>query len=371
MIAKFEVKNFKNFNDWFSFDLTDTKQYTFKPECVNNGIVSKALVYGPNGVGKSNLGFAMLDITMHLKDRPPISKSYDNYLPIGSEENLAEFKYHFVFGEDEVTYEYGKSNWDELIYESLAINSQVVLQYDRRGEGRIATIELKGAESLKKDMGDSQISLITYVRNSSILDENKQNELFRKFLKQVDGILFFRSLKDYSSIGVQPAYKTLNEYLTWEGNVDNLQDFLAQAGIDCKLEIVENDDKPQLMFVSNGKKVPFAHIASTGTASLCIFYFWLKQLESNPNISFIFIDEFDAFYHHDLSKLVVNSLNKLPAQIVLTTHNTSIMSNDILRPDCYFLMGQERIGSLANRTPKELRSAHNIEKMYRAGAFNG
>lgn len=371
MISKFEVKNFKNFNDWFSFDLTDTKQFEFKSECVKNGIVSKALVYGPNGVGKSNLGFAMLDITMHLQERPINNKSYDNYLPIGREESLAEFKYFYTFGQDSVSYEYGKSKWDELIYESLTIGGELVLHYDRRNEGSAAKIELKGTESLKKDMGDSKISLITYVRNSSILDENKQNGLFQEFIKQVDGMLFFRSLQDYSSIGAEPSYKTLNEYLIKEGDIADLQSFLDKAGIVCKLEIIDTEEKPQLMFVNRGKKVPFVNIASTGTASLCIFYFWLKQLESNPRISFIFIDEFDAFYHHNLSKLVVNSLNKLPAQIILTTHNTSIMSNDILRPDCYFLMGQERIESLANRTPKALRSAHNIEKMYRAGAFNG
>lgn len=371
MIAKFEVKNFKNFNEWFSFDLTDTKQYAFKPECVNNGIVSKALVYGPNGVGKSNLGFAMLDITLHLKDRHSISKSYENYLPVGSEKEIAEFKYHLVFEEDEVIYEYGKSDWDELVYESLTINNELVLYYDRRSDDQLATIKLKGTETLKNDMGESKISLITYVKNSSILDENKQNELFRLFLKQVDGILFFRLLQDYRSIGFESSYKTLNEYLIKDGDIDDLQNFLEKAGIVCKLELVESEDKPQIMFVSNGKKVPFAKIASTGTASLCNFYFWLKQLESNPSISFIYIDEFDAFYHHELSKLVVNSLSQLPAQIVLTTHNTSIMSNDILRPDCYFLMGPERIETLANRTPKELRSAHNIEKMYRAGAFNG
>ena len=55
----------------------------------------------------------------------------------------------------------------------------------------------------------------------------------------------------------------------------------------------------------------------------------------------------------------------------MTTHNTSIMTNDLLRPDCYFLMNGKGIKSLANCTPKELREAHNIEKMYKAGAFSG
>ncbi len=57
------------------------------------------------------------------------------------------------------------------------------------------------------------------------------------------------------------------------------------------------------------------------------------------------------------------------SQVILTTHNTSLMSNDLLRPDCYFLMYKDKINPLSELTDKELRLAHNIEKMYRAGAF--
>ena len=84
----------------------------------------------------------------------------------------------------------------------------------------------------------------------------------------------------------------------------------------------------------------------------------------------MFIDEFDAFYHHDLSAMVVERLKETGVQFILTTHNTSIISNDLLRPDCYFLMNKKKIQSLSKSTEKELREAHNIEKMYKAGAFN-
>jgi AAA15 family ATPase/GTPase len=85
--------------------------------------------------------------------------------------------------------------------------------------------------------------------------------------------------------------------------------------------------------------------------------------------SLVYIDEFDAFYHQRLSEFVVRELISNTCQVVLTTHNTGIMTNDLLRPDCYFLMYKDRINSLASLTDKELRYGHNIEKMYRAGAF--
>ena len=57
-------------------------------------------------------------------------------------------------------------------------------------------------------------------------------------------------------------------------------------------------------------------------------------------------------------------------QCLLTTHNTDIMTNDLLRPDCYFVLENGVISSFASSTDKELRLAHNLQKMYKGGAFN-
>lgn len=68
--------------------------------------------------------------------------------------------------------------------------------------------------------------------------------------------------------------------------------------------------------------------------------------------------------------MIIEKLKDTGIQFILTTHNTSIITNDLLRPDCYFLMNKKKIQSLSQSTEKELREAHNIEKMYKAGAFN-
>jgi AAA15 family ATPase/GTPase len=94
----------------------------------------------------------------------------------------------------------------------------------------------------------------------------------------------------------------------------------------------------------------------------------IKFGENRP--VFIFIDEFDAFYHNSLSESIVKQLLKNDIQILMTTHNSSLLSNDILRPDCYFLMYKDHVKSVAMSTDKDLRKGHNIEKMYRAGAFD-
>ena len=68
--------------------------------------------------------------------------------------------------------------------------------------------------------------------------------------------------------------------------------------------------------------------------------------------------------------MIVEKLKETGVQFILTTHNTSIMTNDLLRPDCYFEMTKKQIRSLSKSTQKELREAHNIEKMYKSGSFD-
>ena len=75
--------------------------------------------------------------------------------------------------------------------------------------------------------------------------------------------------------------------------------------------------------------------------------------------SFVFIDEFDAFYHFELSESVQRHLKQISGvQIFTTTHNTDLMSNDLLRPDSYFLLENNRIQDISELTEKELRQAH-------------
>lgn len=84
----------------------------------------------------------------------------------------------------------------------------------------------------------------------------------------------------------------------------------------------------------------------------------------------MFIDEFDSYFHHSVSRELIDKLKNTSVQVVLTTHNTANMSNTILRPDSYFTISNNRIANIAERSGREIRQAQNIEKMFRAGAFD-
>jgi AAA15 family ATPase/GTPase len=369
MLTRFEVSHFKSFNEKFVFDLSQPSDYQFNPEGIKNEIVNKAIIYGANGSGKSNLGLAIFDISSHLGNNEFKEELYQNYLNAESAAEIADFTYHFNVDNQDVIYHYGKTDVDNLVYENLIIGGTEVLAIDRR-KNNVAHIQLEGAENLHTDMGEANISLINYVKNNTVRPVNPVNFAFDSFLAFVDKMKFYKYLSgNYFFLGFKRGTGTMEETIIKQGKVADLQDFLNRAGVDCKLEQFEYNGKPSIAFVFQENKIFWRDIASTGTHALVVFYNWLQRLKLQNRVGFLFIDEFDAFYHHELSEFIVEELKDTDAQVVLTTHNTSIMSNDLLRPDCYFLMTKKKIKHLNQCTPKELRLAHNLEKIYRGKGF--
>lgn len=369
MLTKFSVSNFKSFNTEFIFNLQDTNGYAFNNECIKNGVINNGLVYGKNGTGKSNLGFAIFDIIGHLTDKDVLNSHYSFYLNALNNSKTANFCYEFQFDSNKVTYEYKKTDYKTIVSESFSING-IKLAYINKKTSNEAKVNFKGAENLKTIITDESISLLKYIKNNSVLDDNEENACLSKFFDFIDKMLFFRSLQQNTYIGIESGSSTIDEDIIKKGNVGDLENFLNIAGVDCKLSVVKESGKDVLAFDFNGKTITYYHIASSGTRALFVFYYWMQRFREKSMVSFLFIDEFDAFYHHELSALIIRKLKEIGIQFILTTHNTSVISNDLLRPDCYFLMHKDSIKPLSKCTSKELREAHNIEKMYKAGSFN-
>ena len=86
----------------------------------------------------------------------------------------------------------------------------------------------------------------------------------------------------------------------------------------------------------------------------------------------MFLDEFDAYYHYELSETIVQIAEQMKhTQVIFTSHNTSLLSNRIMRPDCYFILTPNKLTSIVDATDRELREGHNLEKLYMSGEFDG
>jgi AAA15 family ATPase/GTPase len=369
MLRKFRVSNFKGFEDTFELDLSNPNNYEFNQSCVVNNTVNNAIVYGKNGVGKSNLALAIFDIIEHLTDYNKIEFDYENYLNALSKQDIATFHFEFIFDNTNVTYKYSKSDYKTLVFEQLLIDDNVVIDFDRSTD-KNAIVLLEGTEHLNTHIESKELSILKYVKNNTVLKPNRTNKAFLNFFDFVEKMLFFRSLNDRKYLGFRSGKKNILEDIIENGNLLDFERFLNKAGIECNLLPVYEGSKETIYFNFDNVILPFEKVASTGTHTLTLFYFWLQSIKQSGQVSFVFIDEFDAFYHSELTLMVVEKLKESNVQFILTTHNTSIMTNELLRPDCYFIMYKDLIKSLPQLTSKELREAHNLEKMYKAGSFD-
>ena len=368
MLKHFSVDNFKNFDEKLSFDLSSPANYGFHTDLIEKNIITKGMVYGINSSGKSNLGLALLDIVCHLTDKQKLLQHYTYYSNMNNAKSVVTFEYTFAFDGVEVKYCYKKTDVMSLLFEQLFIDGKEMLYYDH--EKKEGYTKLKGSETLNSSIrNDSNISRVRYVFTNAILQDDTINHAFHAFMEYVDHMLLFYSLDERGYQGFYAGTESISKGIIESGQLKDFEAFLNENGILYHLEEKDIDGEKKIYCQFNNQSADFFQIASTGTRSVALLYFWYIKMQQ---ASFVFIDEFDAFYHSELAQSIVRRLLKLQhVQIFLTTHNTDLLSNDLMRPDCYFLLENGSLKMFSECTEKELRQAHNLQKMYKAGAFDG
>ena len=329
-------------------------------------MVKNGIIYGPNGSGKSNFGLAIFDIANHLSHKWKKPDYYLNYASAINYKAPVDFEYTFKFGNDIVSYNYSKVAINlkgELVKEQLLLNDKELL-YKDKDILRLANEFALTNEALNNlRNGANNISIINYLLGVIPLPKDHALIKLRDF---VENMLFFRSLDNREFIGLKEGGRNIEEYIINNNLVDDFAAFLKDTSGQEFIFAKPAQGENVLNCIIGEMKIPFLLIASTGTQNLELQYYWLKEM---VNASFVFIDEFDAFYHYELSYTICKHLFKSESQLFLTTHDTFLLSNDLLRPDSFFILKDNVIKAICDMTEKEIRFGHNLEKLYRGGTF--
>ena len=370
MLAYFEVQGFKNFDQPVSLDLRNVRDYQFNEKCVKNGLVHNAILYGKNSVGKTNFGLALFDVVSHLTSNNVSPGLYDYYLSTKNGKGTARFRYVFRFGTDEVEYEYEKEAPKKLLSERLSINGEQFLlkNYDSPEKD-----DFSGVRQLAPTLNysfEQDGSVLRYVLNNTALE--KTHPLYR-MMRFVSNMLWARCLEENRYIGYRNDSSNFFTFLLRDpAAFEAFQELLSRAGVELTLHIEEDPDGKARLYAAPADvptaRLPFYRTASSGTKALYTYFYWKTTA---PEASLFFLDEFDAFYHFELAETLQKELQEFPCQVIVTSHNTNLLSNRIMRPDCYFILTPGKLVSFSQATRRELREGHNLEKLFMSGEFDG
>ncbi len=380
MLRKFELKNYKNFKESITIDFAKVGGYQFSTDCITDNTISKMLIYGRNATGKTNLGTAIIDICsnmfgMHLAIPRGI------FLNADSEENYAIFSYTFKFDSDEIVYEYSKGFNKNMYDEKLYINGKIIFycnfvnrDFDFNNlafvkaetintERYIQAIDMHNA---LEEISETRLPFLRWLISNAAFEEDSS------ILRLADYVRHMNMITVGSSVAFRPKrfYDKFFESLEKEEELKAFEDFLNVMGVECKLVLRKLPDDQRELYFEHDKLVPFYENASSGTVALMNLY--RRFVVFGRLASFMYIDEFDAFYHYEMAENLIKFFKKKypECQIIMTSHNTNLMTNRLMRPDCLFILSREgKLTALCDATMRELREGHNLEKMYISGEF--
>lgn len=411
MLIEFSVTNFRSIQSRQTLSLAKSKlkeskgldQNTFTPiELPGLGLLRSAAIYGPNAAGKSNLLLAlrtMKDIVMESAtewqrgDEVPVSP-----FRLDPQSAMAPTEFEVIFIAKGVRYQYGFSATRvQIIEEWLIAYPKVRAQhwFARRWDEKKGEYQWEMGNALqgqKQLWQESTRSNALFLSTAVQLNSQQLQPIYDWFKS---------TLRTTAVTGLRPNFTA-----SWCGEPASkarVLSFLRAADIDIQDVLIEKkafdannlpDDLPDevktkiikrmeipaklktLHQDSTGKPVVFDFKEeSDGTQKLFSFAGpWLDTLE---NGYVLFIDELHDNLHPKLVQFLVglfhgDETNPKNAQLVFTTHETSILNQEVFRRDQVWFCEKSDHRSttlfpLTDFSPRKDRE--NLEMTYLAGRY--
>lgn len=379
MLVQFTVKNFMSFKDEVTLDMTAINSYKeHEYNLIDLGKKEKYLrvasIYGANASGKSNLlegvdVFRTL-VRESLDNENPLKKCYKPFLFQKENENIlfevvliidkVEYKYGFEFNEEEIVLEW-------LYSKKMETNRPVVILERARETITLGASVRKCCETYTKQIPSDTLAL-------SFLNKLKLNiTVFKDIYNGFNNIIVLNTehydsynfLKHFLPDEIKKQKETLIEYFS---DIDT-------GIIDISLEENEN-----IKFTTTHVGADGEHYyldlteESDGTLkSLAVFIMVQTAIKYNRPI---LVDELNAKLHPLLMKFIIDLFNQAKdskAQLIYTTHDTTLMDKKFFRRDQIWFVEKDEFGSssLTALAEYKIRSDASFEKDYLSGVYGG
>lgn len=413
MIEEFSFGNFWSFKDIQTLNMTAAKiksknsqldDINIFPINKDTSLLKAKAIYGANASGKSNVIKALVTFKRIIRDSVKEEKALsliDSFQLSTETENKPTF-FQLIFRIGKTRYRYGfeadeKSIKSEWLFSTPYKREQHL--YIREGNLILDDINQTHFEEgvmYQKLFENSKDPIFT---DTSLFLTHLSSTGFGKLSKQI--VKTISSISIISGLGHRGMYGIAGDSLSDSVKKKFILNFLKKADIgiddldtreitnenlpDNLEDEVKEDLKKGKIIVSSRTKYnvelkyegksnfSFGMQESEGTKKMFeLSPFIYKSLkEGSPLV----IDEFDSRFHPLLTKKIVelyNSIENKKAQLIFTTHDTNLLSSDLLRRDQIDFVEKDNYGASHLYTLVEIKGVRNdasFEKDYIQGKY--
>ncbi|MBQ6489229.1 MAG: ATP-binding protein [Solobacterium sp.] len=412
MLLQFSVENYKSYKDRVVLSLEASSDKELPDNIVdisNNKLLKVAAIFGANASGKSNLFSALTSaiINIRFSNQLQIDQPLANITPFAFDEETKKkpSSFEFVFIQNGIKYVYGYSATPkEIVKEYLyAYKSAKATTIFDRDETRSEVYKFT-VPSIKKELDPivskntkNKLFLSTATQwNSTETREafsffaekiNTYDSDFESLIPRIGPLLRYdddHSVENFVIKLLKAADINIEKYSleVKEHSAEDLVNTLPVQLRNLFLSGIKQDSKSleyiihTLHTVNNNSYVLNMRDESEGTRNLFGLAPILKRAFKETG-EIICIDEFDKSMHPALVQYLINlfndpSVNVRNAQLIISTHDVSLLSLDHLRRDQFYFTDKDRktgISELYSLDDFSPRKKENIRNAYLLGRY--
>lgn len=408
MLLNFKVKNFRSIKDEIILDLQATKDKTSKDQAVFEigeiALLKSTAIYGPNASGKSNILKAFVVFRMMILEsllRSNTNTDLPNeYFKLNSEtENKPSFfEMEFLINEEIFVYgfEINKkkvcAEWLKQMKGNKALferNDQEITSNKNYFQEATAALKKQTTERalflsmLASYNGEISKKIVQFVKNTNYISGTQRgNTLNFSFSQFLNNSEMAESMKEFilkTNSGMVDI--RASEKMILAKQAQNIPDKFKELLFKEDSKIAERSLKfLYKKYDANGKEIenePLDFFAEESEGTQQMFALSAPFIDTLRNGKILFIDEIDASLHPLLCQYLIsifNSKGKNPknAQLIFTTHDISLLKEDLLRRDQIYFTDKNQTGAteLFSLSDISERKGVDFAKRYLEGRYN-
>jgi len=394
MIIDFSIENFKSIKNKITLTMEAVGSNKLPKNIIKEGsirLVKSAGVFGANASGKSNLIYGLFfmwqmittshTFTINTKI-PRIPYKFDEE----SATKPSKFEIEFIY--NKIRYRYGFScNEDKIIEEYLYYwpKRKESLIFKRNEKG----FTFKTDQSQQETYGNQTIPNVLYVSRATQLGYDKTKPVIEFFLGYIIINIDYPAWHGYTirKISENPIIKekiiNILKGSDFGGigdiNVKKEKGNVKTITFDSSGKLSEQDSEQEIFNVEFLHKIKDKSIVlnlseeSAGTQKIFDMLGPLFDILETGKVAII--DEIETSLHPSIVKFIIKLFNsrhnKNNAQLIFSSHNTSLLDNELFRKDQLYFCEKKPNAStqLVSLLEFNIRQNLNFEKAYLQGRF--